>query len=200
MSRLRVLKVYSVRHPLNQRTRHDPVKGLTLSVHTDWETLGEMGEMLIMMCSSFVSVAVADVPDSPVVISGEGTATLTDLLSFLCFSQHVCLDGFHGGEDHRVCASFVDDETVSDFVTVLHVLGKFVCVHALSIGHRSSKGEGTCDSSCTVYQFASDAATDIVCMGVPCLGVCSVCDCTGVTLINPVPIANGWHQLKMAFV
>ena len=39
MSRLRVRKVYSVRHPLNQRTLHVPVNGLTLRVQTLVESL-----------------------------------------------------------------------------------------------------------------------------------------------------------------
>ena len=80
-------------------------------------------------------MAVADVPDTPVVISGERAATLTDLLSFLCFSEHVCLDGFHGSEDDRIGATLVDDETVSDLVTVLHVLGECLFVHVLIISH-----------------------------------------------------------------
>ena len=48
MSRLRVLNVYSADGVLNQRTRQVPVKGLTLRVQTDRETLGEMQEMLNM--------------------------------------------------------------------------------------------------------------------------------------------------------
>ena len=45
---MRVLNVYSADGVLNQRTAHVPVKGLTLRVQTERETLGEMGEMLIM--------------------------------------------------------------------------------------------------------------------------------------------------------
>jgi len=104
------------------------VKGLTLSVHTDWETLGEMGEMLIMMCSSFVSVAVADVPDSPVVISGERTATLTDLLSLLCFSQHVCPDAVHRCLHDRGGVLAVHEDAVSG-------CDEWCFVHVLIIGH-----------------------------------------------------------------
>ena len=78
------------------------------------------------------SVTVGNVPDTPVVVSGERAATLTDLLSFLCFSEHVCLDGFHGSEDGGVSLAFLDDEPVAHFVAVLQVGGKFV--HALIIG------------------------------------------------------------------
>jgi hypothetical protein len=49
MSRLRVLKVYSERGDLNQRTLQLPVSGLTLRVHTLRETLGEVQLMVSMM-------------------------------------------------------------------------------------------------------------------------------------------------------
>ena len=85
-------------------------------------------------------MAVADVPDTPVVVSGERAATLTDLLSFLCLSEHVCFDALHGSEDDRIGATLVDDETVSDFIAVLHVLGELVvCVHAFIIGDDGAK-------------------------------------------------------------
>ena len=48
MSRLRVLKVYSADGVLNQRTLQVPVNGLTLSVHTLREMLGEVQEMSII--------------------------------------------------------------------------------------------------------------------------------------------------------
>jgi len=83
MSRLRVLKVYSADGVLNQRTLQVPVNGLTLSVHTLREMLGEVQEMSIID-----SVAVRNVPDAPVstvhvliIHQGEAAAfTLTLLL------------------------------------------------------------------------------------------------------------------------
>ena len=85
MSRLRVLKVYSADGVLNQRTLQVPVNGLTLSVHTLREMLGEVQEMSIMVLNS---VAVRNVPDAPVstvhvliIHQGEAAAfTLTLLL------------------------------------------------------------------------------------------------------------------------
>jgi len=46
MSRRRVVYVYSCVGVLNQRTLNVPVSGLTLSVQTERETLGETGEMV----------------------------------------------------------------------------------------------------------------------------------------------------------
>ena len=77
MSRLRVLKVYSADGVLNQRTRQVPVNGLTLSVHTLREMLGEVQEMSIMD-----SVAVRDVPVSPVIVAGSTAAFTLSLLLF----------------------------------------------------------------------------------------------------------------------
>ena len=85
MSRLRVLKVYSADGVLNQRTLQVPVNGLTLSVHTLREMLGEVQEMSIMD-----SVAVGDVPDAPVIVTG-GAAAFT--LSLLLF-EHLQGDAF----------------------------------------------------------------------------------------------------------
>ena len=75
MSRLRVLNVYSADGVLNQRTLQVPVNGLTLSVHTLREMLGEVQEMSIMD-----SVAVGDVPDAPVIVTGGYTLSLHDAL------------------------------------------------------------------------------------------------------------------------
>ena len=77
MSRLRVLKVYSADGVLNQRTLQVPVNGLTLSVHTLREMLGEVQEMSIMD-----SVAVRDVPVSPVIVAGSTAAFTLSLLLF----------------------------------------------------------------------------------------------------------------------
>ena len=85
MSRLRVLNVYSADGVLNQRTLQVPVNGLTLSVHTLREMLGEVQEMSIMD-----SVAVGDVPDAPVIVTG-GAAAFT--LSPLLF-EHLQGDAF----------------------------------------------------------------------------------------------------------
>ena len=91
-------------------------------------------------CKGVRSVAVADVPHTPVIITRQRQATFTDCLPLCCLSEHVCLDGFHGREDDRIGATFVDDETISDLVTVLHVLGELVvCVHAFIIGDDGAK-------------------------------------------------------------
>ena len=81
------------------------------------------------------SVAIRNVPHAPVIVTGQRHPSFTDCFALLCLSEHVCLNAFHCCKDHGVGASFVDDETVSDFVAVLHVLGKcVVCVHAFIIG------------------------------------------------------------------
>ena len=77
MSRLRVLNVYSADGVLNQRTRQVPVNGLTLSVHTLREMVGEVQEMLIMD-----SVTVRNVPGAPVVVAGSTAAFTLSLLLF----------------------------------------------------------------------------------------------------------------------
>ena len=72
------------------------------------------------------SVAVADVPDSPLSTPCRD-ATLSHVLAVCCLSEHVCFDALHGGEDHGVGLALLNDEPVAYLVTVLQVGGKFVC-------------------------------------------------------------------------
>ena len=82
------------------------------------------------------SVAIADVPDPPLSTRCRD-ATLAHVLAVCCLSEHVLLDGFHGGEDGGIGLALLDDESVACLVTVLEIHGELVVchVHSIDAGH-----------------------------------------------------------------
>ena len=64
-------------------------------------------------CKGVRSVAIADVPHAPMIITRQRQATLTDCLPLCCLSEHVFTDAIHDGLHERGGVGAVHEDAIS---------------------------------------------------------------------------------------